>query len=82
MIKVVLFASVKEAVGVPSIEVEPKGGETVVDIVEQLSKRGESWRSALTAENLLFAVNQTLVSGSHPVDDGDEVAVLPPVTGG
>ncbi|MDU3076242.1 MAG: MoaD/ThiS family protein, partial [Mixta calida] len=30
----------------------------------------------------LASVNQTLVSLQHPIQDGDEVAFFPPVTGG
>ena len=39
---------------------------------------------ALTAENVRIAVNQSLLdSGINPVfADGDEIAFLPPVTGG
>jgi len=34
------------------------------------------------AEIVLVAVNQTLVDFSHQIQDGDEVAFFPPVTGG
>jgi molybdopterin converting factor small subunit len=36
----------------------------------------------LFAENVRIAVNQTLWDGSTPLADDDEVAFLPPVTGG
>lgn len=82
MIQVVFFASVKEAVGEQQVEVEPEGISRVSDIVARLSENGESWRDALMAENLLVAVNQTMVQSDFAVSDGDEVAFFPPVTGG
>lgn len=33
-------------------------------------------------ENVLMAVNLEYVDADHPVEDGDEVAFFPPVTGG
>jgi molybdopterin synthase sulfur carrier subunit len=40
------------------------------------------WAQFLASDKLLFSVNQTLVKESHPINDGDEVAFFPPVTGG
>ncbi|MGV2470112.1 molybdopterin synthase sulfur carrier subunit, partial [Bacillus subtilis] len=37
---------------------------------------------ALEDGKLLSAVNQSFVSGEHPLTSGDEVAFFPPVTGG
>ncbi|HOY23759.1 MAG TPA: MoaD/ThiS family protein, partial [Cellvibrio sp.] len=41
-----------------------------------------TWLEFLASDKLLFSVNQTLVKASHPIQDGDEVAFFPPVTGG
>ena len=82
MIRVVVFASVREAVGQSTVELGADNLVTVLDVIQALSKRGPAWQAALSAENLLYAVNQTLAGGQHPVRDGDEVALFPPVTGG
>jgi len=82
MITVVFFASVREAVGIPSVEMPGDGARTVAEVVQALSRRGEAWQAALTAENLLVAVNQVMADPARPVRDGDEVAFFPPVTGG
>jgi molybdopterin converting factor small subunit len=42
---------------------------------------GEAY-AAITAVAVRIAVNQTLVEGNIPLALGDEVAFLPPVTGG
>ena len=42
---------------------------------------GERWPE-LNAPGVLLAVNQTLVRGSVPISPGDEIAFLPPMSGG
>jgi sulfur-carrier protein len=82
MIKVRLFASIREAVGQAEIDVSAEGVRTVTELIAVLSRRGDAFRRALTAENLLIAVNQTMAERTVTIGDGDEVAFLPPVTGG
>ncbi|EMH4161971.1 molybdopterin synthase sulfur carrier subunit [Pluralibacter gergoviae] len=81
MIKVLFFAQVRELVGTDSLILEPQSA-TVEALRQQLAARGDRWALALEEGKLLAAVNQTLVEGTHPVNDGDEVAFFPPVTGG
>lgn len=38
--------------------------------------------AALSADSVRIAVNQVLIEGSFALQEGDEVAFLPPVTGG
>ncbi|MNJ80203.1 Molybdopterin synthase sulfur carrier subunit [compost metagenome] len=47
-----------------------------------LCERGDKWALALESGKLLVAVNQTLVPLDTLLNDGDEVAFFPPVTGG
>jgi molybdopterin synthase sulfur carrier subunit len=83
LIKVVLFASLREDLGVSEVEVTPAGIGSVADLIEGLSQRfGEIWRETLMAENVLVAINQNMVKNEISVSDGDEVAFFPPVTGG
>ena len=49
---------------------------TVADVWQQVSDG-----QALPTD-MLCAVNMEYVSNTHPVQDGDEVAFFPPVTGG
>ena len=81
MIKVLFFAQVRELVGTDSLTLEPQSA-TVEALRQQLAARGDRGALAWEEGKLLAAVNQTLVEGTHPVNDGDEVAFFPPVTGG
>jgi len=81
MINVIFFAQVRELVDTDSLSVE--AGFATVDALRcHLASRSDRWALALEDGRLLVAVNQTLVSLDHPLNDGDEVAFFPPVTGG
>ena len=79
-VTVKLFAVVREKAGLPELEVDVPEGATVASAAEALSARlpavGEHLRRAA------FAVNQTYVPREAPLRDGDELAVIPPVSGG
>jgi molybdopterin synthase sulfur carrier subunit len=48
-----------------------------------LSKtNGPAWGDVLTEDNIIRAVNQSVVEEDAVLSDGDEVAYFPPVTGG
>jgi len=56
---------------------------TVKDLMAKLAERGEPWSLEFDGcRPLCAAVNQTLVSNQTLIQNGDEVAFFPPVTGG
>ncbi|EEG84024.1 putative molybdopterin converting factor, subunit 1 [Proteus penneri ATCC 35198] len=67
--------------GVDSLELDCEY-HTVDDLRKVLINKGERWSLALEDGKLLSAVNQSFVQGSHVINDGDEIAFFPPVTGG
>ena len=55
----------------------------VEDIITALRARGGVWREELDGRRALaFAVRQQFADLGEKVQDGDEVAIFPPVTGG
>ncbi len=84
MIRVLFFARIREQLGTAELEVPWREELSSLAALQAalVGERGETWRAALTAENVLRAVNRQMAPLDHPLADGDEVAFFPPVTGG
>ena len=86
MIKILFFASLRELFGKESIEMSIN--ESKVKNVEQLlifltENNEDPWLKLVEMrKNLRVAVNHEIVDLDTPVRQGDEVAFLPPITGG
>lgn len=75
-IKVKLFASLAESLGLRETSLEYSDGMTVVTAWRALSSEKE------LPEGVLVAVNMGYCEPGTTLSDGDEVAYFPPVTGG
>lgn len=83
MIKLLYFASLREALGVGSEALElPAGVGSVGALRAHLAARGGSWQVFETSKSLRAAVNQAMAGAEARIAAGDEVAFFPPVTGG
>lgn len=81
-IRILYFASLREALGSSGEDFAADGIRTVADVLRCLTERGGCWSALAGTRNLRAAVNQTMATMSTPVADGDELAFFPPVTGG
>ena len=70
-----LFAALRERAGSGAVEVELPDGSVVGDVWRALELGDEP-------RGLLFAVNRAYAERGRALDAGDEVAVIPPVSGG
>ena len=78
MVRVRLFAALREAAGESWVEAS---GKTVDEVVQALSQRyGERFASVAAVSS--FVINGERAGRQAPIADGDEVALLPPVSGG
>lgn len=73
-IQVKFFASLREKLGQPDIELAK--ASTALDAWNQATQNHP------VPDNLLVAINLDYAKLDTPVQDGDEVAFFPPVTGG
>lgn len=74
-IRVRLFAGLREQARSGVRELELPAGSRLGDVWPALDLGGEP-------EGLLYAVNQEYAGGDRRLADGDEVALIPPVSGG
>jgi MoaE-MoaD fusion protein len=79
-VRVLLFAALREAVGEKSLQLELRGPATLADLLGELEARHAPL--ARYRGRLLVARNEERVPLSTALCDGDEVALLPPVSGG
>lgn len=79
-IRTLFFASYRELAGSDELSVDLIPGATVRELVAELRRRGPSWER-LPMEPAV-AVNMEYAALSTTLSDGDEVAFIPPVSGG
>lgn len=80
MISVLYFAVVRERLGTDREEVALPDGARVSDLLKLLVERHPPLAGLLPAVRV--SVNQEFRGNDFPVGDGDEVALIPPVSGG
>ena len=74
-VRIRLFAGIRERAGTGSLELELADGATVAEVWPALDLGDEP-------AGLLYAVNKRYVEREAALAPGDEVAVIPPVSGG
>ncbi|MDA8826767.1 MoaD/ThiS family protein [Luminiphilus sp.] len=84
MLTVRFFSLIREALDCEQLEVAHHSElQTVGDLKRSLANTGgEQWREALYQPNVVHALNQRVVNTDHVLQNGDEVAFFPPMTGG
>jgi molybdopterin synthase catalytic subunit len=78
-VRVRLFAGLRERSGTGTVDVELAEASTVADVwpaVAQAVPVGDQ------PDGIMFAVNRTYAEPGQQLADGDEVALIPPVSGG
>jgi molybdopterin synthase catalytic subunit len=79
-IRVLFFGQLKDIVGVAQEDTELSDGARVEDLFERYGRRFP--RLAEFRPSIAASVNQEYVGWRAPLSSGDEVAFLPPVSGG
>lgn len=78
------FAQIRENIGHGSESItQPENVSDVSGLIGYLREQGDSYCAAFENEAILrVAVNQVYVNFDHPIQDSDEIAFFPPMTGG
>ena len=83
ILEVRLFAILRERAGTGSVSVElPDDGATVADALRALGAQSAPLASALDALTVVMAVNREYAGEDAILAPGDELALIPPVSGG
>lgn len=79
-ISVRLFAILKDAAGAGELTLELPAGATAESARQALREQRPALAGHLS--RVALAVNRAYVKGDAPLHDGDELALIPPVSGG
>jgi molybdopterin synthase sulfur carrier subunit len=77
--KILYFASLKESLKIANEDMPASTGMTVKELRSMLIKK---YGKQHFPNNILCAVNHEIANDSTQLNDNDEVAFYPPVTGG
>jgi molybdopterin converting factor subunit 1 len=80
LIEVLLFGAAADRAGTRKVQLEVESGSTLAEVWPLLAERYPDLSSM--RDTLAFAVNGEYARMDGRVEPGDEVAVLPPVSGG
>jgi molybdopterin converting factor subunit 1 len=78
-VNVKFFALGRELVGDTDLEIELDEEKSVQSLIELLKSKHPKLKEL---KSFLVAVNMEYAGMQHPLKDGDEVAIIPPVSGG
>jgi molybdopterin converting factor subunit 1 len=84
MAEILYFARLAESLGIKSETIDLSAEcETVADLVGLLRARGEPFDSTFDGTTrVLVAINQEMSEAEADINNSDEIAFFPPVTGG
>jgi molybdopterin synthase catalytic subunit len=77
-VRVLVFGVLKDWLGTPQTIVDLPEGATVAALLASMNAR----QPALLPRGIAVSVNAEFTSAAHVLHDGDEVGLLPPVSGG
>ena len=75
-----LYSRLKEIVDASLLELSLPENATVKDLFEQLKERYPQMRDF--EKSMLFGIGVEFVDRSYVLNDGDVIAIMPPVQGG
>ncbi|RJE74365.1 MULTISPECIES: MoaD/ThiS family protein [Reichenbachiella] len=78
-ISVLAFGIARDIIKARSVVLEVTDGESVAGVVARLKQQYDGLEKL---PSVLLAVNEEYVEDSYVVSQGDELAIIPPVSGG
>mgnify|MGYP002628538629 CR=1 FL=1 len=82
MISLKYFASLKSIAGKEEDSLEIENPITIDQLSDIISKTAPKMGAIIREKKVMISVNQEMASADTVIHDGDEVAFLPPFSGG
>jgi len=82
MATILYFARLGEQLKTSSEQISLNDMSTVRQLVDHLQSRGKPWSSEFENGRVLVAINQEMSGFDSAIEESDEIAFFPPVTGG
>ncbi len=82
MVTVKFFAVLKHLVGKDEISLDVEKGTSLEKLLEKLVSDLPPLKESVNEGKILISVNQEVVEKDYLINDGDEIAFLPPFAGG
>ena len=79
-VRVQVFGMLADKLGKHEIQMDLEEPVTAGSITDALSRQFPDL--AELADRVAVAVNMSYVQSDHPIESGDEIALIPPVSGG
>jgi MoaE-MoaD fusion protein len=79
-VRLLFFATLKDIIGSGEMQLDVPAGSTVADVLTHLEASYPRMRDYRPV--VLTAINEEYVERGTRIEDGDEVAIFPPVSGG
>jgi molybdopterin converting factor small subunit len=74
------YSRLKEIIGASALDLSLPENATVNDLFEQLKERHPQLRDF--EKSVLFGIGVEFVDRNQPLNEGDTIAIMPPVQGG
>ncbi|MAW79884.1 MAG: molybdopterin synthase sulfur carrier subunit [Parvularcula sp.] len=82
MARLLFFGKLADAAGARQRDLPLGDAQTVGDLVSALGKQEAALGAALQEKSVRVIVNEKMAARDSAISDGDEIAFLPPVSGG
>jgi molybdopterin synthase catalytic subunit/molybdopterin converting factor small subunit len=82
MVKVRLFAKLRDRAGRSDIHLELSGPVPLKNVLDRLRNEIPHLMEWVGEKKVLMAVNQEMATGETVIHDGDEIGLMPPFSGG
>ena len=83
MLNILYFASLRERLDCSNEQLSfSESVNSITSLKQTLASRGNAWEETFTKYSYLVSINQEMVNNNQSINDGDEIAFFPQVTGG